>query len=354
MAENVTIFIPDISGYTEFVSKIEIEHGAFYLNHLLETIVNSIGDDFLVSEIEGDAVLLYRKGTPPTRKEIIDQCIRTFKAFHSELGTLAASTLCQCGACLGARNLTLKFVVHFGAIAEINVARFVKASGVDMVIAHRLLKNSIPEHEYVLATSSYLKNVPDKDEPHELEWSEWKEEYPSIGVVEFNFASLSSVKKSLPPVFYPETSFISADSKQSIEKDILIDASYIYVHDCLLDMEHRRNFLEGYIRGEGDPMLHRGAHHTCIYNERKVFIEPKHLEASPGEIIYEEFASTPESGYFALYRYETKSLNENKTHLRVIVSPQPGHSFDEAQYEAVRKDLDETILRMKEYCENSQ
>src|SRR5438477_482470 len=109
MAEAATILIPDTSGYTDFVSKTELDHGAYILNTLLEAIIQSVSDDFVVSEIEGDAVLLYRKGNPPTKKEIIDQCIKTFTAFHERIQDTSRSSLCQCRACTGVADLSLKF-----------------------------------------------------------------------------------------------------------------------------------------------------------------------------------------------------------------------------------------------------
>src|SRR5215510_11814058 len=126
MAESATILISDISGYTDFITRTELEHSSQIINDLLETIVQSVSHDFVVSEIEGDAVLLYKKGSPPVKKDIIEQCVKTFSAFHSAIREEHANSLCQCGACQGVLNLTLKFVVHFGNIAEINVARFVK------------------------------------------------------------------------------------------------------------------------------------------------------------------------------------------------------------------------------------
>ena len=85
MAEQATILIPDISGYTDFVTRTEVDHSAQILNQLLEVIVQSVSDDFVVSEIEGDAVLLYKKGNPPNKKDIIAQCVKTFTSFHKAI-----------------------------------------------------------------------------------------------------------------------------------------------------------------------------------------------------------------------------------------------------------------------------
>jgi hypothetical protein len=62
-----------------------------------------------------------------------------------------------CRTCQAIINLSLKFVVHRGPVAEIKVGRFVKQSGPEMIVAHRLLKNSIDNHEYLLVTEKLYK-----------------------------------------------------------------------------------------------------------------------------------------------------------------------------------------------------
>lgn len=56
MAEvNATILIPDISGFTEFMTSTELSHDSFAINMLIDAIITAVGDDYEVSEIEGDA-----------------------------------------------------------------------------------------------------------------------------------------------------------------------------------------------------------------------------------------------------------------------------------------------------------
>ena len=152
MAEQAIILIPDISGFTSFTGATEIDHAAHIINELLELIVASNKTDFTLAEIEGDAVLFYRKGEPLRRKLLIDQCLCMFTNFHQRLMVIERDTVCQCGACQTASKLTLKFIVHFGYIKEIKVAQFVKATGIDMIVAHRLLKNDVGSDEYILMT----------------------------------------------------------------------------------------------------------------------------------------------------------------------------------------------------------
>jgi class 3 adenylate cyclase len=72
-ATNALILIPDISGFTHFMSSMELEHASHLISSFLETIVNAAEDKFEVSEIEGDAVLLYKKDGFATKQELLDQ-----------------------------------------------------------------------------------------------------------------------------------------------------------------------------------------------------------------------------------------------------------------------------------------
>lgn len=199
MAETkATILIPDISGFTEFMTSTELSHSSHALNYLIEAMVNAVGEEYEVSEIEGDAVLLIRKDPAPSKKEILDICIKIFNAFHFQRKWMQQHTICPCGACQAIINLTLKFVAHYGPLAEIKVGRFVKHSGPEMIVAHRLLKNSINNNEYVLMTEKLLQHVPDNGEAISMEWVSSFEEYASIGKVDYSFTLLTEVRKNVP------------------------------------------------------------------------------------------------------------------------------------------------------------
>ena len=138
MAVDASIFIPDISGYTEFVSRTELEHSSHIINELLEVLVGSNCTNLTLREIEGDALLFYRTGVPLSLSEMTQQAITMFTNFHNHLKIIERDSICQCGACQTASNLSLEFVLHYGPIQEMRIGNFVKASGIDMIIAHRL------------------------------------------------------------------------------------------------------------------------------------------------------------------------------------------------------------------------
>ena len=53
------LVLADISGYTSFVAKTEIEHADIALSMLLETIVEKLSACLIISKLEGDAVFCY-------------------------------------------------------------------------------------------------------------------------------------------------------------------------------------------------------------------------------------------------------------------------------------------------------
>src|SRR5690349_3266312 len=118
MAEtSATILIPDISGFTQFITTTELNHSSMAINMLIEAIVNAVGDEFEISEIEGDAVLMIRKDPAPSKKQLLDTCLRIFNAFHFQRKWMQDYTMCPCGACQALVHLSLKFVVHHGPLA---------------------------------------------------------------------------------------------------------------------------------------------------------------------------------------------------------------------------------------------
>jgi hypothetical protein len=150
------LFIPDISGFTQFVHTTEIDHSQHIISELLELIINANEMQLEVSEIEGDAVLFFRMGKPPSIASIASQVKKMFIDFHTYRRIIERDRVCQCGACSTAANLTLKFLVHFGDIAISDIKGHKKLMGRGVILVHRLLKNNITDNEYVLMTKDYI------------------------------------------------------------------------------------------------------------------------------------------------------------------------------------------------------
>lgn len=152
--QSVFFFIPDISGYTNFIRQVDLKKGAAFIQELLESIIQSNISQLQISEIQGDAILFYRFGKPLNLKLLRKQCQQTFTDFHKTLTDLKSRFKFPEAAL---KNFSLKFVVHYGKVGTAYINGDCKMIGVDMVIANKILKNNIDGYEYVLMTDNYLK-----------------------------------------------------------------------------------------------------------------------------------------------------------------------------------------------------
>ncbi|MBC8433724.1 MAG: DUF2652 domain-containing protein [Desulfobacterales bacterium] len=200
MENQALIFIPDISGFTKFVTKCEINHTNHIISNLINIILDSNPLDLKVSEIEGDAVLFYFKGMPPKKEEIIQQSKRMFIDFHTNLKAMERNFFCKSGSCTTASNLTLKFIVHYGVCKEVPIHNSPKLMGSDVILAHKLLKNNIPEREYILLSEKYLKSQQSKLIIEE-DWVDIKsniENFENFGEIRTKYIPLSPLKRLIP------------------------------------------------------------------------------------------------------------------------------------------------------------
>jgi len=159
------LFIPDISGFTRFITETEIDHSRHIIEELLGAVIDANEIGLEVSEIEGDAVLFFRFGHTPELSELYRQVERMFYAFHERLGTYEIGRFCQCRACISATNLTLKIVSHYGEFTSYSVKSFQKLLGRDVIVAHQLLKNDVEQHEYWLVSAGLLQGARAADLP---------------------------------------------------------------------------------------------------------------------------------------------------------------------------------------------
>jgi hypothetical protein len=197
MENNALIFIPDISGFTKFITKCNIDHSNQIISDLINVILNSNLLELKVAEIEGDAVLFYLKGTLPKKEEIILQSKRMFIDFHTNLKAIERNFFCKCGSCMTASDLTLKFIAHYGACKEVPIQNSTKLIGSDVILAHRLLKNTVPEREYILLSEKYLKSQQSKSIIEE-DWVDIKsniENFENFGEIRTKYIPLSPLRK---------------------------------------------------------------------------------------------------------------------------------------------------------------
>ncbi len=160
---DVVLLIADISGYTRFMvaNQTEVEHSQAVIGALLEAILREVEIPLTVAKLEGDALFLYleKEGSPSTLKKVEQELTAFFRAFSTTLRELATMSTCTCGACRNIGQLRLKIIVHSGKALIYSIASRTELAGVDVILVHRLLKNSIPHHEYILLTDPARRDL---------------------------------------------------------------------------------------------------------------------------------------------------------------------------------------------------
>lgn len=202
-SERALLLIADIGGYTEYMRthRMSLAHAQVNTARLLEAVIDAAGD-FELIEIEGDAAFLSRRAdaldADATAASMSRVVAGMHRAFHRER-QYVASNLCPCDACEQANNLKLKFVAHVGEVATQTIRDRRKLIGIDVILVHRLLKNSVPAPEYILFSEELYRNGGGAFDPVQ----QVEQELEGIGRVRTYFADIASIAASLPPIPHP-------------------------------------------------------------------------------------------------------------------------------------------------------
>jgi hypothetical protein len=186
--EPVLLVIADISGYTRYMTANAktLAHSQTIITELVKAIVAAVHLPLEVAKLEGDAVFLFcRKEQGPRawrelKQAVGDKLLAFFGLFADRLFELSQSSTCSCHACTHIGDLRLKIIVHSGEALFHRVFNFVELAGVDVILVHRLLKNSVQGDEYLLLTESAANDLELGDA---MDVSEGAETYPEIGCV---------------------------------------------------------------------------------------------------------------------------------------------------------------------------
>jgi len=307
------LFVPDISGFTSFVRDTEIEHSQHIIKGLLEKLIDANEIGLQISEVEGDAILFYRFGLPPDAEEFFHQVEKMFVSFHSMLKLIEIQSICQCGACSSAQNLTLKIVAHYGEITLSQIKEHTKLFGQNVITVHRLLKNDISHHEYVLFTKMLTDNWQLSSLPQWAYREEGSQQY-DVGVINYNYAKLSPLKQFVPE---PATEEFSIPGVKYpvfyIEENI--NCSIDHVFNVLTDLPNRMKWMQGAQKIEllDQGPNHVGTHHRCVVDKNSPVMVTSGFRRN-SEII--TFTETDIDKKMCSV-YTLKKLNDEQTAVRV-------------------------------------
>lgn len=289
MKNNTLFFIPDISGFTRFVSNTEISHGQHIISELLEILIDANELELTLGEIEGDAILFYKTGSLPDSNLVAKQAESMFTRFHQHLKKYEGHRICECGACRGAGNLSLKIIAHTGYSDFINVKGQQKPYGPDVILAHRLLKNNIKSKEYLLFSHRNMKDDFSDLSVVNFPWLDLKQgstEYESIGKVDYYFSSLSDLHKSVPE---PETD-TALKSSRPIVMETFIDKSRDEVFEIIIDLNQRMRWNKFAKSIDYDPnqLNQTGTKHLCVFDTHTIEFESVKADFGMRNLVYGE------------------------------------------------------------------
>jgi hypothetical protein len=146
MANKGYFIITDISGYTEFLTKSELDHAQDALQSLFDVQLAHIKHPFVISGFRGDAIFMYVPETNFVEPQaLLESLEKLYFVFADTLRQMRFNTTCTCRACQNMSNLDLKMVIHYGEYAIQKLGDREELLGADVIVPHRMLKNHVIE-----------------------------------------------------------------------------------------------------------------------------------------------------------------------------------------------------------------
>ena len=324
-AQTGYLILADISGYTSFVAQTEIEHADMALSFLLETIIEHLSNQLIISKLEGDGVFAYveenQVGKPETLLQLIDQ---TYLAFRDKAMALHRGATCPCRACRNIHKLDLKMCIHYGEYLIQKLGDREELLGADVIVPHRMLKNHVIEQTGVKAYALFSEAATNALNLLELTQPliPHTESYEHLGEVKMHVFDLAPVWKNAQEqkrnLVTKETAWIS------LEMDLPFPPTLVWEYLTKPDLEagflgydyaERIDTLGGRVREDA------GFH--CAHGDLHIY--SKVLDWKPFDY-YTLKQSVPGISYIC-----TRSLTplETGTHLGVYLSKPPENSSDE-------------------------
>ncbi|MDO5969510.1 DUF2652 domain-containing protein [Flavivirga aquimarina] len=315
MTQNAILFIPDISGFTEFVHHTDISHSRHIISELLELLIDTNTMDLELAEIEGDALFMYKVENQVDVLDIEKQIEAMYLAFHTHIKRYEYQRICHCGACSSAYNLKIKFVVHYGDIEFIKVKDSKKPYGSHVIQVHRLLKNDIPLKEYALFT----ENVQPVNEQNKL-----IAEY-DFGTITFSYNSLSHLKEKLPEI---EPVPNDVPKHKLFDVTELVKTPMLELYEVISNFDYRLLWTKGVnkLEYEKNKVNRLGQKHRCLVNKNQEVEQTTITKSgSKDQLVYGESTTNLPfikrlSGYFILEETEN---NDTKLQVQVFANFKP-------------------------------
>jgi uncharacterized protein YndB with AHSA1/START domain len=159
--ESACFIIADISGYTNFLAAVELDHAQDIIADLMDTVVRGLRPPFRLAKFEGDAAFCYAVTEKVDGSLLQDAIEAAYFGFRRRMRNIKQASVCECDACRTMQNLDFKFVVHHGDMIKQKMGGREELAGRDVILVHRLLKNAVSEkvgnRAYVLYSDACVR-----------------------------------------------------------------------------------------------------------------------------------------------------------------------------------------------------
>lgn len=322
-------FMPDISGFTNFVTHTEIEHSKHIISELLELLIDSDIIGLKLVEIEGDALFMYTE-TMPSFNDLVEQSKKMLNSFAAHLDLYNTNRICNCGACSYAHDLKVKFVIHYGEISYIRVKDIVKPYGGDVIKIHRFLKNSIASNQYLLISKETIDFY--GETMIDLGFKEKTDEY-DFGTSHYFYKELKSEKTKV------KNKIVKPDFEPQINEQIIIHKEPDYVYKFISDFRVRTSWYKLVDELEYDELrLNRvGTIHSCLSDSNIFQVETLGDLNDDRNLIYGE---------------KTSDMKNIKLYLYYLTVQPDGHDSSQLSIEVFLEFEELDKLRKKDILDN--
>lgn len=312
------LFIPDISGFTNFVQTTEVEHSQHVIAELLEVIISANTQKLALAEVEGDALFFYKESHIPSQEKLLAQVETMYTAFYSHLKLLEKHRICPCRACATAPELELKIIAHSGDLQFLEVQNNRKPFGEAVINAHRLLKNSIPSHNYVLISKDLASDIgmPFDYESYLFRFRESVDTYDT-NEIQYTYSEIETEKLKLKS--FPEGTRVHLE----VAPDLIFERTYPINAEGLMETitnyKYRHLWAEGVdeIQWNDQEVTRLGSEHICIIGGEQLNFTVVAKDQDMGELTYGELTTSPPPVDKLYQFYSIQRISDTKSKLRL-------------------------------------
>ncbi|WP_339653995.1 DUF2652 domain-containing protein [uncultured Salegentibacter sp.] len=306
-------FIPDISGFSQFVENTAIEHSIHIISELLEILLDNNVLEMKLAEVEGDALFMYSE-KDLSFSEIENQVTAMLNAFREHLYKYETQRICNCGACSTAINLRIKFLLHKGRLDFIKVKNIKKPYGQDVNRIHRLLKNDVPLDEYLLISNPIFNDLKLKSEASGF--NKIESEY-DIHILPYYYKDLNAYKTAINKEIDKNNIQIDEKADFIIERSLQIPIEKAF--ELISNFKYRQLWDSSLtaITFDEAQVNRAGSNHTCIIGSRKMKFETVGIDSEADLSYGESTSNLPMTKNYRFYILLDK-LDHDYTRVKVL------------------------------------